>query len=516
MMQPRSLFIVITRISPGVFEIFSLYLLVALSFFGSSMAIDPGLGWHLRTGQWILDHLEVMRHDPFLFTTAGRAWVSDQWLADVILWLVYRLGGFPLLHAVTIILCVMPFALLLGPLLRNERRATLLALLLLFLSALCASVQWTIRPVVFSFMFFSFLYCWLALRFGKSNLKWVGKSDFIVPLLFVLWANCHPAFVLGFLLIGLWLAAGTLNCIRGSGDRKRLLRLVLLLLLSVLGSLITPYGLALYRSIFSLASSSYFMRMNDEWLPPEFGQTAFIPFYVSGFLVLLFLVFRGWRFVPAKYWLPALVFFLLSCFQRRYIPFWGLSFVYPAFLFLSALGASSLCLRSVLLRRLALHSAALALYDERRSAIVQPVIFSMLLIYMTAVFGSLPGRPPGESSFSGGFPLGVVEVLRGLSPRASARIFHSPNLGGFLIWSVFPKWKIFIDDRNVLCGKDLYEDYFVASSGRDWQGVFSRYGFELALLPASGPRSLGLEMDNRWQMVWEGEGFRLFQEVLSD
>ena len=56
-------------------------------------AVDPDLWWHLRTGQWIVDTGHVPHTDPFSFTRAGHAWVSHEWLSEVVFYELWKHGG---------------------------------------------------------------------------------------------------------------------------------------------------------------------------------------------------------------------------------------------------------------------------------------------------------------------------------------------------------------------------------------------------------------------------------------
>ncbi len=65
------------------FIISSVYTLLAMELVG--FANDPGVGWHLATGDYILKNFSIPFIDPFLGGQEGRAWICDQWLADLIL-----------------------------------------------------------------------------------------------------------------------------------------------------------------------------------------------------------------------------------------------------------------------------------------------------------------------------------------------------------------------------------------------------------------------------------------------
>src|SRR5919197_4765573 len=45
--------------------------------------LDPDIWWHLRVGQWVVEHGTVPQTDPF--SQAGRPWVAYSWLYEVTL-----------------------------------------------------------------------------------------------------------------------------------------------------------------------------------------------------------------------------------------------------------------------------------------------------------------------------------------------------------------------------------------------------------------------------------------------
>ena len=49
---------------------------------GSRSLSDNSFFWHLRTGEYILDH-GIPHHDVFSFTAPGTKWVAQSWLAEV-------------------------------------------------------------------------------------------------------------------------------------------------------------------------------------------------------------------------------------------------------------------------------------------------------------------------------------------------------------------------------------------------------------------------------------------------
>jgi hypothetical protein len=71
----------------------TLSLAVAAALLGCQPLSDPDVWWHLRSGEWILEHRRVPTLDPFTFASAGRLWVDLHWLFQIVLALVFRVGG---------------------------------------------------------------------------------------------------------------------------------------------------------------------------------------------------------------------------------------------------------------------------------------------------------------------------------------------------------------------------------------------------------------------------------------
>src|ERR1700733_14632227 len=57
---------------------------------------DPDIFWHLMTGQWMVDHHQVVSHDLFTFTVAGAKWIDPEYLTEIIAYLFYKAGGLAL------------------------------------------------------------------------------------------------------------------------------------------------------------------------------------------------------------------------------------------------------------------------------------------------------------------------------------------------------------------------------------------------------------------------------------
>ena len=55
--------------------------------------VDPDLWWHIKVGQNIVASHHWPTSDPFSYTVAGNPWMAYEWLGDVVLGTVARVGG---------------------------------------------------------------------------------------------------------------------------------------------------------------------------------------------------------------------------------------------------------------------------------------------------------------------------------------------------------------------------------------------------------------------------------------
>src|SRR5271165_7345699 len=83
---------------PSLSDLFFLAILVWL-FMSSGAAgwqgllLDGDAGWHIRTGEYILDHHAVPHQDLYSFSKPGAAWYAWEWGSDVFFGLLHRLAG---------------------------------------------------------------------------------------------------------------------------------------------------------------------------------------------------------------------------------------------------------------------------------------------------------------------------------------------------------------------------------------------------------------------------------------
>lgn len=445
--------------SPFIFDILGVLFLLVFIFLAPPLGSDPGAGWHLKTGEWIWNNKSFIYNDPFLWTTDGKPWVANQWLADLIFWGIYSLGNW---DALAIFCFSLPLAAMIffqagifWSIKNNqtENRASIVykaaPLVLFALSLLVAWIQWIIRPVIFSFALFSVVLFLSWFRHCTRKIK-AFQFNCLLAGIFALWANLHSAFPLGLLILFSVSFSAALN-----KDYVQAKSFFCSFLIALIATLINPYGIGLHQNIYELLGNSYFMQLNAEWRSPDFHEVLFKP--LASVVVLIVFISAS----KIDLWLKFLVALLLALSLQsvRYISFLGV--LLPVF-FAQAFYAKQT--------------------QEAESKLYKP-IFCMLMILAAFSFSLFTDKlQPAKFSSDLLNSKDLWIKLRSLCTQNGGRIFNHPDYGGAISFQLYPDCKAYIDDRNELNGEQAYSNFFQYLDKPD--DMINIFG--LAMLPCKG------------------------------
>lgn len=229
---------------------------VMITHLKSALAAD---GWMaLLSGRVVAQH-GLPSHETITIWAHGRDWIDQQWLAQIALYGLDRLGGLQLVllvHAALVTAGLAAAAVLARQLGGSARSATWVALPVLVAFWPGAAVM---RPQSFAYVLFVAV-LWLLL----DDLNAPSRRVYLVLPLLVLWANLH-----GSVIVGSALASGYGLVELGETLWKRRtaeVRSIVLLAAPWLCMLASPYAPHLpryYHEIFSSSFGSYV----TEWAP---------------------------------------------------------------------------------------------------------------------------------------------------------------------------------------------------------------------------------------------------------
>jgi hypothetical protein len=128
-------------------RLFAALFFIALFVMGVRETLDADMWWHLRTGEYIVQN-GIPQQDVFSFTVPDHAWVTHEWLSQVVMWLGYEAVGFPGLIVLFALLTAVTYWLVY---LVCDGRPYLAGFVVL-LAAVTSAIVWGVRPQMFNLL----------------------------------------------------------------------------------------------------------------------------------------------------------------------------------------------------------------------------------------------------------------------------------------------------------------------------------------------------------------------------
>jgi hypothetical protein len=504
---------------PSVADLLFVALLLGLSCgaLGRILLRDGGTGWHIRNGQLMLQTHSITRVDPFSATMSGQAWYAWEWLYDALIAAIHNVLGLNGVVFYTAAIMAATFVLVFH--LAMRRGGSLpITLFLLVLSLGASAIHFLARPHVVSWLF---TVIWFELLDSASGGDWGKKRRLLIlPLLMLLWVNLHGGFLLGFALLGAYLIGGAIQYFTDREQREEirswLNRLGLVSLLSLLATLINPYGYKLHLHIYWYLSDRFLMDNVSEFRSPDFHGVAQQCF--AALLLVSVAALASARRKPA----PAqLLVILLAAYSGLYA--------------VRNLPVSSILLTLTIAPLL---SDAVAMGSEN------PVIAPWLRVFFARLHGfglrmeTLESRLRGHLwlvlAFSLGlwacahggrigstrwinayfdekrFPVEATEVI--VDQNIPGPIFCPDQWGGYLIYRLYPKNKVMVDDRHDLYGDQFFKDYLkVVFVQPEWQKVLDERHVDWVLMQKNSSLGTILGQTPGWKLIHADETAVLFE-----
>ena len=449
---------------------------------------DSDLFWHLSTGEWTLDHGQVLDRDFWSFTRDGTQYSVGSWLGDVVLALAYRAAGWVGIDVLRALLVGTAAFFIARITLRVQPHVGWAAIPILG-TILVSRMVWGDRPQLFTLALFPVVLdillaarlrdprqarphgSWLSSSVGRLTSS-VGRL-WVLPIVIGVWANLHNAFVIG--LIAVAIVAFDAFLERDVAWR----RFALITLLCVVASQLNPAGGG------AIKRAAAYGALLPGWIvedrPLDVLSGAGFVFALLLIVAVAAAILRGREGIAARLGAPLLwpgliaPFVIAALAIQRETPYACMTIApFVAAMVPDALGRPRIVAPDV----------------SRVAGVAAATIVAALLV-IEAV--SAAPREPDLSAY----PVAALPALR----QASGNMLNEYDWGGYLI-RYAPEHRTFIDGRGeALFLPEVLDDFQrVVALAPGYRDVLRRWNITVALLRPERPLAGALREDG-WRVI---------------
>ncbi|HXB68404.1 MAG TPA: tetratricopeptide repeat protein [Candidatus Acidoferrales bacterium] len=432
---------------------------------------DTDIWLHLKTGQHSWDTRALSVPDPFSYTSGMGAAkypgeevtryfnLTHEWLAQIIMYSIYSVAGFPGLvlarAALLMVFCALAGWMAFGR--TNDFYISLAAALA------CAAMAFHFqqsRPFLVTFLCLAVTMAILESRRSglESRPSLESRRLWALPAVFLIWSNCHAGFFLGWLVAGAYCGEAAIERLRKRPvPNERQLWLVAVACFLVSG--LNPNGFRVIQILF-LYRSSGIQSENLEWQRPVFWEPGIYSLLLFG--SLLALVFARRRTRPVD-WLLYFGFALISLTAVRNTIFIGL-------------------IGPVLIAAYVPKS-----FGPKGPWRALPAVVALLATAALLVSDVAPAIARGNAfawhAANWQLPSGAADFIQ--ARRITGRMFNNYETGGYLVWRLWPMQRDFIDPRGL--SEEVYADYKRILTNADSAGglgtekLLQKYGIQMVV-----------------------------------
>ncbi len=455
---------------------------------GNGLLGDGDTGYHIRTGEAILQTWRVPSQDPYSFHYPPLKWTAHEWLSELVMAAFFKLYGLTgVVIFFTLLLAVTHW--LLYKVLTNRSDDVLLCIVITLLATATSATHWFARPHAFSLLL-TLLWCHFLNQFQFGD----RRSLVYLPFFMLLWVNLHGGYIIGLILIVMYLAGAIFYFFtKPTVESQHFLHKAQVLFCTLIACIavcsINPYGFEILWFPIRVTSDRFVMDRVSEFLSPNFHEA-----------------------LPFKYMLLVLIGALAL--SRSSLNVIDLSLVI-LMTYMSLYSARHVSLFAIILAPVLLKTCAgiissapepfLRFYRKRNSNLksIETVvngyiwpIASVVLIVTIAAAGSLNYRFNDKI-----FPVAAVEFLQ--REAITGNMFNNDEFGDYMIFTAWPRYRVFMDGRSDMYGEKYGSDYLkVANLQPGWREILSKYNITWVIFDTASALTAALQDQNDWQPVY--------------
>jgi hypothetical protein len=459
--------------------------------FGSGNALlgDGDTGYHIKTGQVILKNWSIPAHDFYSFHFPALSWTAHEWLAEVIMALLFEWAG------LTGVVVFFAFVLalthwLLYQSLKAKSDDLILCTFVALLATATSSTHWLARPHVFSILL-TVIWCHCLSAYQSKN-----RNVFVscLPILMLLWVNLHGGFIIGLILLGIYLASEWVSLLTAKPEsswihRKRAKTLLLLLLACMAACCFNPHGFDILLFPIRVTSDRFVMDRVTEFLSPNFHEP--LPFkYMLLLLIGALAVSRSKvGFVDV---ICTMLLSYMALYSARHVSLFA---IILAPVLLKALTDIAGRLAEPFSTWYVTRNQNLLTIDHNLKGYLWPTT-SLAVVTTLVATGFITYRFDDKR-----FPVKAVEFLH--RQKIHGNVFNDDEFGDYMIYAAWPTYRVFMDGRSDMYGEKFGRDYLrIANVAPGWKQTLKKYNVSWVIFNTDSALIAALKDQPDWQSVY--------------
>lgn len=477
------------------FAIPAFVLLVIFPHGASNLLGDGDTGWHIRTGEWILQHHAVPTVDIFSFTKTGQPWFAWEWGWDVLAALVHQWAGISgIVFSHVALLCTV--SALLFQFTRKVCNNGLVALTATAVAMQLSTIHWLARPHLLSWLFFLLL---LRVLWDAENGH--PRRLFCLPALVVVWTNIHGSFFVAPLM-----AALSAIGLTATGRWRQSKPFWATTILCSIATLVNPYTWHVHEHIYRYLTDRKLLDSIQEFQSMSFHHFP-APALELFLLPLGAVVAWCFRRKDVSAGLALLLWAHMALVSARNVPLFG----FVACPFIAAAVVDSLAgLRQNTTARLLtgiLRVESRMAPFEKIKRVYAPSA-ALLLLCGVAFAAPRSGDSPFQAKFPASFPANALPVVE--KYRAS-RIFTTDQWGDFFLYHCYPSATVFVDGRSDFYGTEFLQRCRNILQARwDWEQDLIRFSADMVVIPPDAALGTVLKTSPHWRLLLDDRSVLVF------
>lgn len=410
------------------------------------------LGRHITNGKILLETGNLVSTNFYSYTEPTMKAVNHHWLTGVLFYEIHKFFNFTGLSIFYLVISGLTIFIFFITAKYKSNFVT--ALLVTFFLLPLLSQRKEVRPEGLSYLFLAIYYYLLTLYIEN---KITFKK--ILPIIFgvqIIWVNSHIFFIFGIFLTGAFCFEEFIKVLKEK-NKVRFFQLLSIVGATVVASLFNPYGLeGLLEPLNIFKNYGYMIVENQSVFFMQKIMPSFVYIYTE-LMALIFIIFtinklyeKKTKLFSADFLITA-VFMVLAFKIIRIIPIFAM-FLVPYF---------SKNLNDAL---------------EENNIKISPYV--LLIIFISLIpsyfFSAIPK----------GSGLGLVPNINTSADvykmmNLKGPIFNNYDIGGYLIYHLYPKEKVFVDNRPEAYSINFFKNTYIPMQENNdkWEEFEGKYNF---------------------------------------